>query len=132
MSAAEMNQSLTELNLCAVYSQLNEYDTSLSFRFSHHMGKTYAQKAVDKIEKEIDTLKAELKTLSPETKQEFLPLYHEKISLLAIANYNLGSQHEFLGELTDSMGRYELALTLVQGTKEKDSALAQEFKQSLK
>jgi hypothetical protein len=42
-----------------------------------------------------------------------MSLYNEKISLLAIANYNLGSQYEFLSEFPESIGRYELALKLI-------------------
>ena len=58
---------------------------------SHIKGKEYANKAVDKIEKEIEVLKAELNELPPEIRTEFLPVYNEKMSLLAIANYNLAS-----------------------------------------
>jgi hypothetical protein len=36
----------------------------------------------------------------------------EKTSLLAIANYNLGSQHEFLEEFPDAIGRYLIATKL--------------------
>ena len=66
--------------------------------FSHIKGKEFASKAVEKIEKEIEVLKNELTELPPEIRSEFLPVYNEKMSLLAIANYNLASQHEFLEE----------------------------------
>jgi hypothetical protein len=98
-------------------------------------GKEYAAKAVDKIEREIETLKTEITELPPEIRSEFLPVYNEKMSLLAIANYNLASQHEFLDEYPDSIIRYELALavlTSTQNSKSKDNPLVREFYQSLK
>lgn len=49
------------------------------------------------------------------------------MSLLAIANYNLGSQHEFLEEFPDAIGRYELALRLVMNSKDAETPLAMEF-----
>jgi hypothetical protein len=64
-------------------------------------------------------------------RNEFHPIYNEKMSLLAIANYNLGSQHEFLEEFTDAIARYELALSLVS-LSDDASPLASEFHQSLK
>jgi hypothetical protein len=54
-------------------------------------GKEYAAKAAEKIEREIETLKTEITELPPEIRSEFLPVYNEKMSLLAIANYNLAS-----------------------------------------
>jgi hypothetical protein len=57
------------------------------------------------------------------------------MSLLAIANYNLASQHEFLDEYSDSILRYELALAVLsstQNSKSKDNPLIREFYQSLK
>lgn len=53
------------------------------------------------------------------------------MSLLAIANYNLGSQHEFLEEFSEAIARYELALSLVS-LSDDTSPLAAEFQQSLK
>ena len=103
--------------------------------YSHIKGKEYAGKAVEKIEKEIEVLKAELTELPPEIRSEFLPVYNEKMSLLAIANYNLASQHEFLEEYSDSIIRYELALAVMastQSAKERDNPLMREFIQSLK
>jgi hypothetical protein len=61
-----------------------------------------------------------------------VPVYNEKMSLLAIANYNLASQYEFLDEYTDAIMRYELALSLVQNGQDKESPLLKEFTQSLK
>ena len=52
------------------------------------------------------------------------------MSLLAIANYNLGSQHEFLEEYPDAIGRYEIATKLAKLNK--GSPLADEFAMSLK
>ena len=46
----------------------------------------------------MDTLKGELELISEYSREEFIPIYNEKMSLLAIANYNLGSQYEFLEE----------------------------------
>lgn len=60
-----------------------------------------------------------------------MAIYNEKMSLLAIANYNLGSQYEFLEEFPDSIARYELALTIVS-LSDDASPLAAEFQQSLK
>ena len=58
------------------------------------------------------------------------------MSLLAIANYNLASQHEFLDEYTDAIIRYELALTVItsssQAKQDRDNPLIREFTQSLK
>ena len=54
--------------------------------------------AVEKIEGELETLKSELLVLDETARDEFVPVYNEKMSLLAIANYNLGSQYEFLEE----------------------------------
>jgi hypothetical protein len=48
-----------------------------------------------------------------EVQTEFLPVYNEKMSLLAIANYNLASQHEFLDEYQDAIIRYDLALAVI-------------------
>ena len=53
------------------------------------------------------------------------------MSLLAIANYNLGSQLEFLEEFPDAIARYELALSLVS-LSDDASPLASEFLASLK
>ena len=62
-------------------------------------------------------------------RQEFIPIYNEKMSLLAIANYNLASQYEFLDDFEPAIIHYELALSLVS----KDSSpLMKEFQQSLK
>ena len=69
----------------------SNFQNWLSFFFSHVKGKEYAAKAVEKIEKEIEILKAEITELPPEIRSEFLPVYNEKMSLLAIANYNLAS-----------------------------------------
>ena len=80
-------------------------------------------------------LKGELTVLPPEIRTEFIPVYNEKMSLLAIANYNLASQHEFLEEFADSIIRYELALAVMgstQSAKERDNPLMREFLQSLK
>lgn len=63
-------------------------------------------KAVSKIEKELDTLKTELEMLPDHARQEFVPIYNEKMSLLAIANYNLGSQYEFLEDFQPAIMHY--------------------------
>jgi NAD-dependent SIR2 family protein deacetylase len=76
-------------------------------------GKDFALRAVQKIEKDLEDLKSDIEIFSSEQRTEFITIYNEKMSLLAIANYNLGSQHEFLDEYQDAIGRYELALSLV-------------------
>lgn len=59
-------------------------------------------------------------------------MFNEKISLLAIANYNLGCQHEFLNEFNDAIGRYELAIKLMNDNQNFNNPLIDEFKKSLK
>lgn len=88
---------------------------TLKFNYhnSHIKGKDYALKAVFKIEKELEILKSELLLLPEHSRLEFVPVYNEKMSLLAIANYNLASQYEFLDEYPEAIMRYELALSLV-------------------
>ena len=55
------------------------------------------------------------------------------MSLLAIANYNLASQYEFLDDFEPAIIHYELALSLVSnGSKDSTSPLMKEFQQSLK
>lgn len=51
--------------------------------------------------------------MGDEEREVYRTVYNEKLQLLAIANYNLGSQHEFLDEFVDSLGRYEIALRFV-------------------
>ena len=47
--------------------------------------------AVNKLETELEVLRKEMEALPIEQRQEFSTVYTEKMSLLAIANYNLGS-----------------------------------------
>jgi hypothetical protein len=51
--------------------------------------------------------------LHDHARKEFVPIYNEKMSLLAIANYNLASQHEFLEEFQAAIIHYELAIQLI-------------------
>jgi hypothetical protein len=44
--------------------------------------------------------------LPEHARQEFVPIYNEKMSLLAIANYNLGSQYEFLEDFQPAIMHY--------------------------
>ncbi len=69
--------------------------------------------AVLKLQKEIQTLKDEMNEDIEEKRAEFAQVYNEKVSLLAIANYNLGSQHEFLNEFQDAINHYEHAVQLI-------------------
>jgi hypothetical protein len=55
---------------------------------SHEKGKEYALLAVDKIETEINRLRNLQYTMDQKT---FQSLINERISMLAIAYYNLGS-----------------------------------------
>ena len=72
-----------------------------------------------------------MRILSDEKKAEYTHLYNEKVQLLAIANFNLGSQHEFLQEFKEAYDRYELGLSLIVSLPEK-SSLELEFRNSLK
>jgi hypothetical protein len=54
------------------------------------------------------------------------------MSLLAIANYNLASQYEFLDDFEPAIIHYELALSLVSNGSKDCSPLMKEFQQSLK
>lgn len=77
-------------------------------------------------------MKVYLDDLSPYERHSLVPVYNEKMSLLAIANYNLGSQHEFLDEFPDAIQRYQMALTLASSGPNKESPLIEEFAMSLK
>ena len=101
---------------------------SINKSYSHSKGKEFASKAVLKIEKELEALNS-LSQKQPGDKK-LGSIITEKNSLLAIANYNLGSQHEFLEEFPDAIGRYLIATKLAQSNK--GSALAEEFASSLK
>ncbi len=70
--------------------------------------------------------------MSEEERENYRTTYNEKIQLLAIANYNLGSQHEFLDEFVEALSRYEVALKFVTHPYEIVNHLAEEFKKSLK
>lgn len=70
--------------------------------------------------------------MGDEEREVYRTVYNEKLQLLAIANYNLGSQHEFLDEFVDSLGRYEIALRFVSHPYEQVTHLAEEFKKSIK
>jgi hypothetical protein len=73
-----------------------------------------------------------LELLPDYQRQEFIPIYNEKMSLLAIANYNLASQYEFLDNFEPAIIYYELALSLVSNGSKDSSPLMKEFQQSLK
>jgi len=77
--------------MCCLFITKGVTYCSYNFIISHQKGKEYALKAVSKIEKELEILKGELELLPEASRQEFVPVYNEKMSLLAIANYNLGS-----------------------------------------
>eukprot|EP00347_Sterkiella_histriomuscorum_P001070 403373445 len=121
VSTADSSWSLTELNLCAIHSLLNE----------HHKSKEYALQAVVKVEQEFEQMKNAIISMSQEQRMEYSQAYNEKLQLLAIANYNLGSQHEFLKEYQLAIQRYELAINLLQNLSS-SSPLEQDFKNSLK
>ena len=127
-SKAETN-SLTELNLCAIYSQLNEYFLLYSYiKYSHVKGKQYAEIALRKIKQDLNNFRENFKRFPFEQKLQQKSVMNEKVSLLAIAYYNLGSQQEFLMELSDCIKCYEEALHLVEENLDKNCQLATEFK----
>lgn len=76
--------ALTELNLCAIYSQKGD----------HMKAKMYVHSSIYKLKQELDYLKNKIEDLQSRDaniEDELLDQTREKQSLLAIAQYNLGS-----------------------------------------
>jgi len=98
-------QALTELNLCAIYSQQGD----------HMKAKMYAHSSIYKLKQELEHIKAQIQQLQSrdaDVSVELLNSAREKQSLCAIAHYNLGSQQEFLKEYPKALESYRQALIL--------------------
>ena len=120
--------ALTELNLCAIFSQKGD----------HMKAKMYAHSSIYKLKQDIEYLERQLASQSivdkdhNETIREQL---REKQSLLAIAHYNLGCQQEYLKEFQKSMESYRRAFMIEKAKTDESgklSQLANEFLKSYK
>ncbi|CDW72972.1 UNKNOWN [Stylonychia lemnae] len=97
----------------------------------HQTAKEYAFIAVGKIELELENLRMQQNLADQQEQMRYQNIYNEKISLLAIANYNLGCQNEFLNEYQDAIIRYEIALSLIQNLPN-TASLENDFRLSIK
>ena len=112
------NVAIARLNLCAILSQLNK----------HKEAYKEALKAVNKCNKDLKRINDSSSVDTEQTHKEYI----EKLSLLAIAYYNLGVQEEFMQNFNESFTWYKKACSTIEGNMEIDMKLKCSFYTALK